>query len=83
MPKSVVGNWLSEFRKWCPHIKVCNLIARKECREDIIKNEIAPGNFDVCITTFEAIRICQTALTKFHWQYIIIDEAHKIKNEDS
>jgi SWI/SNF-related matrix-associated actin-dependent regulator of chromatin subfamily A member 5 len=67
MPKSVVGNWLSEFRKWCPHIKVCNLIARKECREDIIKNEISPGNFDVCITTFEAIMICQTALMKFHW----------------
>jgi SNF2 family DNA or RNA helicase len=38
MPKSVVGNWLAEFKRWLPQIKVCNLIARKECREDIIKN---------------------------------------------
>jgi SWI/SNF-related matrix-associated actin-dependent regulator of chromatin subfamily A member 5 len=62
---------------------VCNLIARKECREEILKNELQPGKFDVCITTFEGIRICMGALQKFEWKYIIIDEAHKIKNEDS
>ena len=83
MPKSVVGNWIQEFKRWCPEIKICNLIARKEFREDIIKNELAPGNFDVCITTFEAVRLCLNALKRFSWQYIIIDEAHKIKNEDS
>jgi SWI/SNF-related matrix-associated actin-dependent regulator of chromatin subfamily A member 5 len=37
MPKSVVGNWISEFKKWNPAIKICNLIARKESREEIIK----------------------------------------------
>lgn len=38
MPKSVVGNWEQEFKRWCPQIKICNLIARKEFREEIIKN---------------------------------------------
>ena len=83
MPKSVVGNWLSEFNRWLPDCKDVNLIAKKESTEDIIKNQIAPGNFDVCITTFEGVRICMSALMKFKWQYVIIDEAHKIKNEDS
>lgn len=67
MPKSVVGNWSIEFKKWCPQIKVCNLIARKECRDEIIKNELMPGNFDVCITTFEGVRICLSYLKKFNW----------------
>ena len=62
MPKSVVGNWMAEFKKWCPQISVVNLIANKECREDIIKNVITPGKFDVCITTFEGVRICMNAL---------------------
>ena len=83
MPKSVVGNWEQEFKRWCPQIKICNLIARKECREEIIKNQLQPGKFDVCITTFEGVRLCLNALKRFHFQYIVIDEAHKIKNEDS
>lgn len=83
MPKSVVGNWMSEFRKWCPQIRVINLIPKKEFREEIIKNQMQPGQFDVVITTFEGVRICMSTLIKFKWQYIIIDEAHKIKNEDS
>jgi len=83
MPKSVVGNWEQEFKRWCPQIRICNLIARKECREEIIKNQLQPGKFDVCITTFEGVRLCLNALKRFHWEYIAIDEAHKIKNEDS
>ena len=37
MPKSVIGNWMQEFKRWCPEIKVVNLIAVKEMREEIIK----------------------------------------------
>ena len=83
MPKSVVGNWMREFKLWCPEVKVLNLIARKEEREEIIKTRLQPGKFDVCITTFEGVRICMGPLMKFNWEYIIIDEAHKIKNEES
>lgn len=30
MPKSVVGNWLREFKTWAPYFRVVNLIAKKE-----------------------------------------------------
>lgn len=30
VPKSTIPNWMMEFKKWCPSIKVINLIARKE-----------------------------------------------------
>ena len=62
MPKSVVGNWMQEFNRWMPDISVVNLIAKKEFREDIIKERILPGKFDVCITTFEGVRMCMSAL---------------------
>ena len=40
MPKSVVGNWMKEFRTWSPEIKVVNLIARKEEREEILRTQL-------------------------------------------
>lgn len=83
MPKSVVGNWMKEFARWMPQCRVVNLIARKEQREEIVKTKLLPNKFDVCITTFEGVRLCMGPLQKFNWEYIIIDEAHKIKNEDS
>jgi SWI/SNF-related matrix-associated actin-dependent regulator of chromatin subfamily A member 5 len=41
------------------------------------------GQFDVCITTYEGVTICSNALKKFKWQYLVVDEAHKLKNKDS
>ena len=48
-----------------------------------MKKTILPGKFDVCLTTFEGVRIAMASLKKFNWEYIIVDEAHKLKNEDS
>ena len=42
-----------------------------------------PGKFDVCLTTFEGVRLCMGPLLKFKWEYLIVDEAHKLKNEES
>ena len=38
--------------------------------------------FDVCVTTYEAINICNSALCKIKWHYQIYDEAHKLKNSE-
>ena len=83
VPKAVIPNWKKEFRLWCPEIRVLNLIATKAEREDLLKYHLQPGKFDVCLTTFEGVRACMNQLLKFKWEYVIVDEAHKLKNEDS
>ncbi|CAD7702794.1 unnamed protein product [Ostreobium quekettii] len=41
------------------------------------------GRFDACVTSYEMVIKEKNHLRKFHWRYIIIDEAHRIKNENS
>jgi SWI/SNF-related matrix-associated actin-dependent regulator of chromatin subfamily A member 5 len=83
VPKTVIPNWKNEFKKWLPQCRVLNLIATKDEREEIIKNQLQPGKFDVCLTTFEGVRLAMGPLLKFRWEYLIVDEAHKLKNEES
>ena len=44
---------------------------------------VQPGNFDVVVTSYEMVIKEKNHFKKFHWRYIIIDEAHRIKNENS
>lgn len=44
---------------------------------------VAVGKFDVAVTSYEMVIKEKNHLKKFHWRYIIIDEAHRIKNENS
>ena len=49
----------------------------------MIKDRILPGDFEVCITSYEICLLEKTQFKKVKWQYIIVDEAHRIKNENS
>lgn len=76
-------NWQREFEQWTPDVKAVVLTGTKEERSNIITDCLIPQNFEVCITSYEICLIEKSALKKFSFEYIVIDEAHRIKNVDS
>jgi SWI/SNF-related matrix-associated actin-dependent regulator of chromatin subfamily A member 5 len=89
VPKSTLSNWLAEFQRWCPSLRAVKFHGNKEERLRCVQDVLCPGlpdekrRFDVCVTTFEMCLKEKAALCKFAWRYLIIDEAHRIKNESS
>ena len=83
VPKSTLDNWKREFEKWIPEVNVLVLQGAKEERHELINDRLIDEKFDVCITSYEMILREKSHLKKFAWEYIIIDEAHRIKNEES
>ncbi|MCJ1290865.1 hypothetical protein MMC34_002407 [Xylographa carneopallida] len=83
VPKSTLDNWKREFTMWTPEVNVLVLQGAKEERHQLINDRLIDEKFDVCITSYEMILREKAHLKKFAWEYIIIDEAHRIKNEES
>jgi len=84
VPKSTLGNWMNEFKRWCPMIRPFKFHGNQEARAAQKAQYLDRNNaFDVCVTSYEMVIKEKNALKKFHWRYIIIDEAHRIKNENS
>ncbi|CAF2685735.1 unnamed protein product [Rotaria sp. Silwood2] len=82
-PKSTLRNWMNELRRWVPSLNSVCLIGSQDERSRIIQEEIEPGGWDVVVTSYEIVLRESTILKKYNWCYVIIDEAHRIKNEQS
>lgn len=82
-PKSTLDNWAREFAKWTPEVRVLVLQGDKDERADLIANRLMTCDFDVVVASYEIIIREKSFFKKFAWEYIIIDEAHRIKNEES
>ncbi len=74
-PTSVLPNWVSECRKFAPHLKVLALYgqSRFEMFDDIKKH-------DLVITTYPLLVRDQDTLTTVEWHGVALDEAQAIKN---
>ncbi len=59
------------------------LLGNKEDRRGICENILRKGKFDVCVTSYECVLKEKSTLTRIRWRYLMIDEAHRIKNEKS
>lgn len=79
-PTSLIYNWISEFEKFAPSIKVAAINGLKEEREEIIKNI---QNYDVIITTYNLLKRNLEIYNGVEFDYCILDEAQNIKNPNS
>ncbi|POS83725.1 hypothetical protein EPUL_003138, partial [Erysiphe pulchra] len=83
VPTSVMLNWEMEFKKWCPGFKIMTYYGSIEERK---KKRIGWKNKDmwnVCITSYQLIIRDQQVFKRRRWHYMILDEAHNIKNFNS
>ncbi|RPB07924.1 hypothetical protein P167DRAFT_529339 [Morchella conica CCBAS932] len=95
-PLSVVSSWVSECKKWTPHLRVLRLHGPAEERDRLKKvaetgetfgldaddDANSDRGYDVVITSYEVFeREKQWFRRAFVWRYVVLDEGHKIKNE--
>ncbi|KAK6493176.1 SWI/SNF-related matrix-associated actin-dependent regulator of chromatin subfamily A member 5 [Huso huso] len=83
VPKSTLYNWMNEFKRWVPSLRAICLIGDKEQRAAFVRDVLLPGEWDVCVTSYEMLIKEKSVFKKFNWRYLVIDEAHRIKNEKS
>ena len=83
VPLSTLSNWVNELSKWAPDMMKVVYKGTPPVRKQMYREEVESGQFNVLLTTYEYIMKDKAQLKKFHWQYIIVDEGHRMKNAQS
>lgn len=80
VPTSVMLNWETEFLKWCPAFKILTYFGSAKERKYKRQGWLKQNSFHVCITTYRLVIQDSKVFKRKKWKYLILDEAHLIKN---
>ncbi|KAJ6324008.1 hypothetical protein OIU76_011333 [Salix suchowensis] len=83
-PKAVLPNWINEFSTWISEAEIKAFLydGRLEERKAIREQLSREGNLQVLITHYDLIMRDKAFLKKIQWQYMIVDEGHRLKNHE-
>jgi helicase SWR1 len=80
VPTSVMLNWEMEFKKFLPGFKILTYYGTLEERKQKRRGWMADDSFNVCITSYQLVLQDANSFKRRRWHYMILDEAHNIKN---
>jgi SWI/SNF-related matrix-associated actin-dependent regulator of chromatin subfamily A member 5 len=86
VPLNVLDTWVSEVQRWCPTMRAVRFHGSEKERQRIYRESLQfdPKDNLVIVTTYETV-VLHSAFFRYHFlfAYVIVDEAHRIKNENS
>lgn len=80
VPTSVILNWEMEFKRWLPGFKILTYYGTPRERKEKRTGWSKENAFHVCITSYQLVIQDQNVFRRKAWQYLVLDEAHHIKN---
>jgi helicase SWR1 len=83
VPTSVILNWEMEFKKFLPGFRVLAYHGTSQRRQELRKGWTDKHAFNVCVTSYSLATKDARVFKAKAWYYMILDEAHLIKNYKS
>ncbi|OQS02143.1 DNA excision repair protein ERCC-6 [Thraustotheca clavata] len=83
-PASVLWQWVRELHKWCPELRVVllhNSGSSTTSYGTTINKTFKKGG--VVLTTYENLRANASHILPNDWDYVVLDEGHRIRNPDA
>ncbi|XP_020578649.1 switch 2 [Phalaenopsis equestris] len=78
-PTSVLRNWENELSEW-GNIRVA---VYHGPNRDLIIEKLVVHTVEIVLTSFDTFRNQDQILTGIQWEIVVVDEAHRLKNEKS
>ncbi|XP_035871395.1 chromodomain-helicase-DNA-binding protein 1-like isoform X2 [Phyllostomus discolor] len=82
-PLSVLSNWKEEIERFAPGLSCITYTGDKEERAHLQQDLKQKPHFHVLLTTYEICLKDTSFLKSFHWSILVVDEAHRLKNQTS
>ncbi|EPY21362.1 helicase [Strigomonas culicis] len=80
VPTTVVLNWKAEFQRWAPGLKVLTYIGSYKERQQLRRGWYSDDAFHVCVTSYNIIVKDRSVFRRRPWGFLVLDEAHQVKN---